>query len=880
MKRAAKIWRAVLSLAVVILIFGIWRLPVGEERYSVIGAWIQVFRAESFMDFWILSPAGPTLALCHITVTLAGVLYLLRLILMVFGKKIHILDLASRAMVFLSLNVCILVANVYESVNNNSPLNEEQKQLVPLLFVSIASLFEYVGFRFLDEWYEQLAAYHEVKRQEREAKLRRKKALYFPGRYPKELTILIWENFRESMSDGILLIVGGALTAIFLIVSFGVFLTAGAIPQIPGIPRWLLRLQGIFQGATVMIIFLCVLLMYNLISNYTKVRNREYRTFLVLGIRTRTIYLLFAVEFGVSMILSAVTGLCSGGLVYTLIRHVLKDRIALPPFFSIEVLGWGGIGFLLILVFATMLNQENILRMGNSTVLYEEKEAETIPNAVWRRIIFGLWVFELGEKCYTMTFMDGRIAGYIFAAIGLFMILTGCMVRSVKKAAGNQDKLLRNILWKEEWRYRFKKNRWSIYVMLVVHICVLSFEGVPLIGAVITPQASDQLPYDIVSMVYDQDMDRVKAVMDTYDVDVQIYPMVRVSSISGNSSLQQDERSVNTEQGAYIGITEDTYRSLKEALGEKSKDLDLKDGEIYTVYQQNVSMPSRSLDYSGSRTGNYLRFGQPLFYYSVDRKHELFQGHKETGRERDLLIGMLGEGEQEHLVVFSDEEFERGYTKIREKNEENLPILREKEELAREQYLMEHEDNLTDGPTNLILWDVPKEQYDDVVLALSFLEEDHPIDRLFDERVGNLYPKDQMITTVREFNVGDMAIQAVAAALLFVFGLFQIYSKTESEAAAIREQDLFLLRLGMKEKERKRLMHRQIHKPFWISAAAGVVVEAVFALLTFENRSYQPDDILRYTIAAVVFTIFYYLLWEIWLTYMERKIWKGMGKQK
>ena len=67
MKRAAKIWRAVLSLAVVILIFGIWRLPVGEERYSVIGAWIQVFRAESFMDFWILSPAGPTLALCHIT---------------------------------------------------------------------------------------------------------------------------------------------------------------------------------------------------------------------------------------------------------------------------------------------------------------------------------------------------------------------------------------------------------------------------------------------------------------------------------------------------------------------------------------------------------------------------------------------------------------------------------------------------------------------------------------------------------------------------------------------------------------------------------------------------------------------------------------------
>ena len=87
-------------------------------------------------------------------------------------------------MVFLSLNVCILVANVYESVNNNSPLNEEQKQLVPLLFVSIASLL-ICGLRFLDEWYEQLAAYHEV-RDRRGRQASQKESVYFPGRYPKE----------------------------------------------------------------------------------------------------------------------------------------------------------------------------------------------------------------------------------------------------------------------------------------------------------------------------------------------------------------------------------------------------------------------------------------------------------------------------------------------------------------------------------------------------------------------------------------------------------------------------------------------------------------------------------------------------------------------
>ena len=878
MKKAAKIWRIVLSLIVVILYSVVWQLPVGGENYNLISAWIQALQAGDYMQFWLGSSAGPTLAFCHILGTIAALLYVVRLILMLLKKEVHALDLASRAMVFLCLIACIQAANAYVGAHGTA-LNNEQAELMPLLFVSIASLFEYVGFRFLDEWYEQMAAYREVKRQERAAKLRRKQALYFPGRYPKELGILIWENFRSSIKDGVLLILGGIFTAIFLIVAFGVFLSSGNIPQVPGIPEWILKLQGIFTSSTVMIIFLCILLMYNLISNYTKVRNREYRTFLILGIRTRTIYLLFAVEFIVSMVSSAILGLLAGGVLYSVLREALQGRIVLPSFFSSYVIGWGGIAFLLTLILATMLNQENILRMGNSTVLYEEKEAETVPSAVWRRVIIGLVLLDVAATWYTSAAWSENKGSYLFVVLGVFLILTGVMVRSVKKARLNPKKYIKDVLWNKEWRYRFKKNRWSIYVMTVVHICVLSFAGIPLISGMITPSAEVQLPYDIVSMAYDQDMDRVEAVMEEYDVKTQIYPMVRVNSVRGNSSLE-DERMVSMEQGQYIGISEDTYRALKEALGKTPENLELKDGEIHTVYQQNVSMPARNLDYSGSRTGNYLRFGQPLLYYSVDRRHEIYTGHEEVGRERDILTGVLGEGEQEHLVVFSDEEFERGYESVRKKNEENMPVLLEQGEAAWEEYMVQNEDNLTDGPTNLILWEVPQDQYEDVVSALSFLEDEHPIDRLFDERVGNLYPKDEMIGKVKESNVRDLTTQAVAAALVFVFGLFQIYSKTQSEAGTMQEQDLFLIRLGMKGKERRKLMHRQIHRPFWISAVAGILIETVFTLLTFEVRFYQTEDMLRYTAAAAVFTILYYLIWEIWLTVMERKIWKEAGNGK
>ena len=77
---------------------------------------------------------------CHILGTIAVLLYVARLILMIFHKEIHVLDLASRAMVFLCLIACIQAANAYEGTYDTA-LNHEQADLMPLLFVSIASLF-------------------------------------------------------------------------------------------------------------------------------------------------------------------------------------------------------------------------------------------------------------------------------------------------------------------------------------------------------------------------------------------------------------------------------------------------------------------------------------------------------------------------------------------------------------------------------------------------------------------------------------------------------------------------------------------------------------------------------------------------------------------
>lgn len=60
----------------------------------------------------------------------------------------------------------------------------------------------------------------------------------------------------------------------------------------------------------------------------------------------------------------------------------------------------------------------------------------------------------------------------------------------------------------------------------------------------------------------------------------------------------------------------------------------------------------------------------------------------------------------------------------------------------------------------------------------------------------------------------------------------------------------------------------------------AVVALLIFALLTFENRLYSTGEMVRYLTAASVFTVIYYLIWELWLTAMEQSIWKEAKRRR
>ena len=94
-------------------------------------------------------------------------------------------------------------------------------------------------------------------------------------------------------------------------------------------------------------------------------------------------------------------------------------------------------------------------------------------------------------------------------------------------------------------------------------------------------------------------------------------------------------------QGQHVGISENTYKELRENLGLPEEKLQLKGDEIYIVFQQDLSVKAHPLDWYMSRRKPYVRIGQPLQYYQFVSRERLYPPRKVAGTEREVLTGVF-----------------------------------------------------------------------------------------------------------------------------------------------------------------------------------------------------------------------------------------------
>ncbi len=85
-------------------------------------------------------------------------------------------------------------------------------QLYALLPAAYAT-FEFMYVRFQEETEEREEAWAQARQKGQEQKKRRKQALYFPGKYPKELYQIVRRMWREQMPSQMLVILSEAFLA-------------------------------------------------------------------------------------------------------------------------------------------------------------------------------------------------------------------------------------------------------------------------------------------------------------------------------------------------------------------------------------------------------------------------------------------------------------------------------------------------------------------------------------------------------------------------------------------------------------------------------------------------------------------------------------------
>lgn len=267
---------------------------------------------------------------------------------------------------------------------------------------------------------------------------------------------------------------------------------------------------------------------------------------------------------------------------------------------------------------------------------------------------------------------------------------------------------------------------------------------------------------------------------------------------------------------------------------------------MHIVYQEDVAMSPKMIETSGSRLAYRMRFGQPLNHYDNTERNDVFPSQKVVSEEKDILTGVFFEGQQENLVVLSDEWFDEVYSEIMEWNSKNMELRMETQDAQWDAYLEEHGKNMTEGQTTLFVWDVPEEEYDSMMEELGFLKEKYPMDTSWDPTAGPLYGARSYVGGIEPVRLENQIVSILTIVILLSFGLLQAYIKTESEMEEIIWQDLFLQRVGMKGKERRKLVRSQVQMNFRISIFVAGVISVIMWATTCAVRYYNGMETLAF----------------------------------
>lgn len=759
----------------------------------------------------------------------AGILSGLKTILLIFKGRIKILSY------FIYGLDCIYICILFLFAGG-----------LPTVFAMASILLILVDFlinKYLEEYKEFTKKSRELRIKEMREKEERKRRLSFPGKYSAYYYRMILKDIIYHKWEYLLLIAGGAVSVTFL---FTMMTVQDMMNGIHSEERFLLGsgMQAIMKEAVMVAVVINMVIMGFSLSYFVKKKLSQEEIMSLLGTRSSRLKYDWILEYGICLFFAVIAGCICGGLNSVGFRWIVGKflRADIVQGNAVKICFQTILIFLVISLVSLAVNYEVYTWEKYSASIQVKKEK--IPKM--RGILVGtvLGIVFIGTACFCYRqrrFAESMIYIFLFlmGAALILIYLTAAWVRRKQTKVGRSRHILETI----SFTYHFRGSTRTLAILFAIHFLILSVYTMQLGGLLSAPPPQELYPYDFVCMAYPDDSSFFESLEDE-SVMIESYPMIRVTSVEGDAFDLSDAANNNFlhvlwPQGQHIGIAESTYIELQRKLGNKVYEPHLSGEEIFIVYQQDSSFKAHPLDWYLFRNKPYLRIGQPLRdYYYLDREN-LYPPRDVKGEKIQILTGMFDRGMQEDIVVFSDEYF----------------------------YSLTPE-----GPTEYYLLRVNSETYSTVSEKMEEFAEVHKEDSSWDENIQPYYEKRQMVRNTESERTLKLVVNVFELLMLTVCSILIASLKFISEREERKERHQLLFKIGMYEKERKKLLRKELY-PFFIIPIGSAGVSAVwFTAAMFQLRMYTTLQRIGYIkYAAIIWTV-YFIVQFVFYQAIKRKL--------
>lgn len=720
--------------------------------------------------------------------------------------------------------------------------------LYPIVLLGFSGV-SFMGSAMIEQWSE--ASREEKQRQEahREYKKERKRRLKFEGKYSKLFYQIIWKNFLYSWKEYSLFLASTVLVTGLLFSGFGIrqILLADSTEEN------LLMGQGLGTILMNFILVACLLsvgLVTFILLFYLKSRMRSLSMFLILGIRRRTLFLYCGLEL-LSCFVSGILGGLVLGNILTFVFRQLALKMAKGTFQPGNVTGrvYGLVILCILAVFFISAIAVHDVYTGVGKYQSGASVKEKMPGRFKiPGIILGviLTLISIGLYNRRTSGESMVILGALFLALYFLVRNGGCVYLRLKKR--KLDSYLKNMAARNTFYHKFGTCSRYIFVLAVIHISALFIFTVPAVSGMASEPVEELYPYDVVCLANESDREFFHQMEDELDVEAKSVPMVRATTVD-NTEMPENIMDVMIPQGQNIGISQSSYRILKEWAGQVPAEfkLDEEGKQIYVVYQQDKAVKAHPIDWYPDSKAPYVRIGQPVNSYFWLERSKLFPPRTIVGEETGSVIGSFRQGKYENLIVFSDAYFEA---------------------ITKEE---------TEGATELVLLQVPETAKTDVEQRMKEFAQNHTEDEKVNACVKSYYFREKEMKQRNAERIMEEMVNLFLIVMLLVVSMFLLHTKVEAEIPSYQAKYQFLEILGMREKERIATAKKEI-TPF---IAAPLIIAGTVCLIltgiTLHLRQYEMSDVTGYLRYAAVIYAGYIFVQYLDLKFLQRHVLKSLG---